>query len=616
MSTLVQQVNDADASDSQVQLLGVFLAAGAAPAKPRDFVRAPFEIAAAVRVAASLFHDALAAGHDERARELWLMVGTRWLRLSRRASFRRWLHGAAVGAGISDPDDAANHVADRELLDLLGHVHGALSTEPDVSTEDKRFHTERMSSLTDTARSEDLRALLWEQRLEIVRQNVVKASEADPVPGRVLASYTTLIQDQPDERVAWQVADEAAAAAQVALQCIAADGTPSLARDYAAAAAELIKAAPNHYSLRRVWSQLLMLQGVHAMRVLGEYDSGGMAVARAAAIDPLNHESDLLLQHGRATLRSFGPKLRAAESNLSFRGIELLLEYETDMKHAFAFAGSTEYRRLRNATHVAAGWELAARLGLDASSAAARAATDALIAALGSADGELAWDSLREDLIAAHPVLAQIDWDALEAAVEQVDGITAILLTEALPPRPARAELRALAGFAAVREQLMNRPAVRERRAAAGRSRAALYHWATSREGGLAKAMAIAGIVLLISATTTYHARRADADQRESAYARFEHAVASNDTATALGAAQMFFDATQDAMLDGRSQPLADQYASLLLGELRRAATAHRTDQLTQLTSQVRALRTWLSANPRQVHHNAKAAGAASKEAS
>src|SRR5690349_17558420 len=58
MSTLIQQVLDADASGSEVRLLGMFLAEGARPATPRDFARAPFEPAAAVRVSASLFHDA------------------------------------------------------------------------------------------------------------------------------------------------------------------------------------------------------------------------------------------------------------------------------------------------------------------------------------------------------------------------------------------------------------------------------------------------------------------------------------------------------------------------------------------------------------------------------
>jgi len=126
-------------------------------------MRALFDPAAAVRVSASLFHDALAAGPGDRGRELWLMVGARWLSLSRRAVFRLLLCETAVHAGLADPDGAADKVADHLLVELLGDVHGALSMGLDAGADNQSFHAARLLSITDGAGSGAVQAMLWEQ---------------------------------------------------------------------------------------------------------------------------------------------------------------------------------------------------------------------------------------------------------------------------------------------------------------------------------------------------------------------------------------------------------------------------------------------------------------------
>src|SRR5262245_13236649 len=147
MSTLAQQVFDVDASGSEVRLLKMFLAEGVCQARPRDFMRAPFDPEAAVRIAASLFHDALATADSDRGRELWTIVDARWVGLSRRAGFRRWLRETALRAGLANPDGAADEVADRLCVELLGEVHGALSTQPNAGADHGSFHAARLQDV-------------------------------------------------------------------------------------------------------------------------------------------------------------------------------------------------------------------------------------------------------------------------------------------------------------------------------------------------------------------------------------------------------------------------------------------------------------------------------------
>lgn len=558
----------------------------AAPPSARQFARArrsaDDRVACAAHLLAAAISREVQHPQDSSLDELWMEAEARWGAIADDPASHEWASTLAARLGMEEAEGVARSVLAAIKTELLPGLH-ALFAVGTWSEERREAHRAR----ADGEGAPIVRLCSRQWRLAGIV--AARRTYADCRLDQALAAILRLARPLTGIEKA-QAAAEVGEFLESACDNLdgVRDGRPVM---LIRLVKEIARELPHDYRIIRA---LCALHLCHAARLLDLENLNGAAlqVAKAAVIQPEHPLIPKLIRDIQEKFTIFGAALQEtlrSGKQLTTRGHAALKQCAQPMREASQFASSPEGARLRELCSDTLLGQLTARLGLDPSDEAHKAAASALARAI--AEGaDIGDESTRQALISAHPALTSAPW----SAILEVHSTTGCLLelTCALPA-PARLDLpkseREM--LRAIHQRLMN--AALRWPAPRAALRETIFPWLFSRESTWHKVAAAAGMLscaigLGLPGVDAWHA-----DRRDAAYRDLADAVAANDSAAAMAAGRRFFEHASKGTSDERISEVTLQYERALLRELARAATSADESGVDSLIEEARALAVW-----------------------
>ncbi|WP_437754612.1 hypothetical protein [Sorangium sp. So ce1389] len=518
--------------------------------------------------------------------ELWDEVDCTWEALRESSASLAALAALGGRLEMERPEDAAGAALAAVKSELLPSLHALFGVRAD-DPQRREFHLGRVGD-ADTELVALCRSVLQSRELAKARRERAKRRHV-----LALKIYASIKASDADERARisaeiGELADE-----------IASDADPfdplnahnlDTALDAAAAA------FPFDHRACAARSRLEVRRGLSCAEG-GRLNEAALHFARAAALDAGNPDPPVLLDLTREKLASIAAQLGAVTASgqkLNDRGSEMLREVEAGLVGAAAFAASSDAQRLHGRCIEAVWAQLAARLNLDPTAPDHLAAAQQIAQMLVEhGEARPPFEQLEERARLEIPLADRAPWPALRALFEEAAPVSAAALADRLPAPPPLPERDLTDGLLLLTvERLRDASRARDPRPR-WLDPNTIYPWLFSRRGAGVKALAVAGLAMMVTGAAMMCEQVYSASRRDAAYGELRAAVAASRTGEVIAAARAFVDRTERGFNDHRIPEVASEYRRALLHEITRTAEEGRTGDAGRLIEEARALREW-----------------------